>query len=270
MTEREFAEGVDISTNPRLLLDRSVEQLEELEAAIQIWADEARPRVETEISGDLSELRTVVRMDKEAPTQRWSMLLGEAVHTMREALDALAWDLVHVDGAQPSNANHVYFPIVSTSKDWRSRKPALLSMPPEALERIHKIQPIALGAGLRNHVLWNINNFDVDKKHRGKLIAGRIDWGEGNLGSGKWVVESLEAVRPEMATDPKLEDGFLLVRVRFQPPAQELPAVEPVPLPLTFVVGQGRETMDLGSLMKGLPITMNQYFEFITTGKPPA
>lgn len=268
MSDREFIEGTDVSMNPRELLNRGIEQLQELEQAIQRWAAAARPRLEQSVDAELTWVRTTVRIDQEAPTRRWSLLLGEAVHSFREALDALAWDLAHVDGKTPAKETRVYFPIVSTGRDWRSAQGGLDSVPPAARARILSIQPIAIGADLRTNVLWAINKFDVDKKHRGQLIAGKIDWAPGDLGRGEWELDSPDGFRPELGPDPLLEDGSLLLTVWFTPPAKKVHGPNTAPLAFTFVAGEGAETMDLGSLIDALPTAMNHYFDVVLKGPP--
>jgi hypothetical protein len=122
-----------------------------------------------------------------APDLEWSIRIGEIFHQLRSALNHLAWQLVLLDGGQPSRQTQ--FPILD-------RPPAAATdllrqiADPEMLSLVDACQPYAGGADGRlspfqahGQPLWVLRRLNNIDKHRLLLVTlcvldlDRIYWG---------------------------------------------------------------------------------------------
>jgi hypothetical protein len=101
-----------------------------------------------------------------------SILLGEGVHSLRSALDHLAFQLAIVGngGALPPKPKKVYFPIGNDQPNYESRRadPASQGVSAGALNKIDALEPWHDGKGNLFWIIQEINNID---KHRVVLTA---------------------------------------------------------------------------------------------------
>ena len=97
----------------------------------------------------------------------WGLVVGDAVHNLRAALDHLAWALVEVSGGTPSR--DTCFPIaMSQTAIAQSLPRALAGARPEVLAFARRLKPYRGG----NVHLDRIHSLDIVDKHRLPLIAG--------------------------------------------------------------------------------------------------
>jgi hypothetical protein len=102
----------------------------------------------------------------ELPAEDWGLILGDAVHNARSALDLLVCQLLALNGRTPTRWNG--FPIYSTPpKDARERKRLagyLAGLRPEHADGIRALQPFALAGGSREawklRTLGSLDNLD--------------------------------------------------------------------------------------------------------------
>lgn len=88
------------------------------------------------------------------------VILGNAVHNLRVALDYVACELVRSAGAEPKG---VYFPICESADKYRSESPGKTrGMPQIAKEMIDQMRPYSGG----NDGLWGLHRLDIIDKHR--------------------------------------------------------------------------------------------------------
>lgn len=76
------------------------------------------------------------------PLSEWALILGDAIHNLRSALDVLVW--AHVDEGTLSErqARDIAFPIWSEASKWDDNSARLLAtVPAEIAQRIHGCQP---------------------------------------------------------------------------------------------------------------------------------
>ncbi|WP_139205445.1 hypothetical protein [Plantibacter sp. MMLR14_011] len=91
----------------------------------------------------------------------WPVILGDAVHNARSALDHLAWQLVVKDGGNPSRRTQ--FPIAGTPADLAKRvKNDLSGCSLTTKNRVRQLQPFKDGT----HSFWALNELDNWDKHR--------------------------------------------------------------------------------------------------------
>lgn len=101
---------------------RAGEHFQALDKALYDWlgepgVDKALWTMRGEFRPDKGEFAFVGRMLKRPDeVLRWGVILGDAIHNIRSALDQLVWQLVLLNGKMPSRANQ--FPICDTPEDY--------------------------------------------------------------------------------------------------------------------------------------------------------
>lgn len=132
---------------------------------IQLWFTSRPLENEKFMSEDRLTYTSTSTLVSRPPLEHWSLILGEVVHNLRGALDALAWELCTWEDAVPPKPKRVSFPVCTTKKDWDEQISGPLStMPKIALERLEMIQPF----NFRNptNVLSILNELSNQDKHR--------------------------------------------------------------------------------------------------------
>jgi hypothetical protein len=148
-----------------LKVERAKEHLEQLEAeATAFLAREPYAVVAEEepASGD-----KVWRVKvKEQPPQKWGVLIGEAVHALRSALDLMVCALVERNGQQVTDQSG--FPIVPSEGDLKAALPKILGVSPPAADMIRGFRPYKGG----DEQLWMLHRLDIADKHRLLIVVG--------------------------------------------------------------------------------------------------
>lgn len=170
MMKNSVRPGVEISGWCEMKWVRGLSHLSDLQDRVLQWDAGGHTWAELTVDHTGRHLESILRVDATPPLTERSLLLGDAVHNMRSALDALAWELCHLGGNKPANPNQVYFPAAFTESKWREAAENLKSMPPEFLERIRRKQPYLADppANAQLAVLAEMSNRD---KHRGMISA---------------------------------------------------------------------------------------------------
>lgn len=104
---------------------------------------------------------------------RYGLIVGDVVHNLRSALDHLAWQLVVVNGREPTR--HTAFPICRSRAEYAKRSPLMLDgMHPIATTKIERLQPYnaeQAGTTVGNHALSVLKGLDNRDKHRVVQVA---------------------------------------------------------------------------------------------------
>lgn len=104
-----------------------------------------------------------------------SLILGDAIHNLRSALDYLMWQLVEAYGGTPNKS--IYFPIADTVQQYQSAigNREIQKIAPNALDIIESVQPYVTP----DQTLWLLHQLDIIDKHRLLLtVAIAMDkWG---------------------------------------------------------------------------------------------
>jgi hypothetical protein len=103
----------------------------------------------------------------------WGLVLGDAVHNLRSALDHLAWQLVLANGGSPVDGpGGTQFPI---RKPPASTVTIAGGVDPDALRLIDDIQPYRGGDDGKNLAL--INDLDIMDKHHFVIVTAMVAGG---------------------------------------------------------------------------------------------
>jgi hypothetical protein len=154
-------------------IERAKHHLSELKDVLHVALDPRRYRFafDSELENGEHVLRVygVPRVD---PV--WSLIVGDCLHNLRSALDYLAWQLVLVDGGDPTSETQ--FPIRQSPPT--QLKPAIRR--PEILDALERTQPYSDPRDSYLSALQSLNNID---KHRLLLVVAcvfvpeRMWWG---------------------------------------------------------------------------------------------
>ena len=163
-----------------LRLERSQEHLKALnDARTEVFA-ESDDRFNFTLIGKTNSQRTKllfhVKDMAPLPSLRWGMYVGDAVHSLRSALD----HLVYATANEPTR--QCGFPICTTAKDWAIESPAILwSVPDEIRALIDAAQPYHRGDASHSHPLAVLNALWNLDKHKTipvtALVPVLVEWG---------------------------------------------------------------------------------------------
>lgn len=106
---------------------------------------------------------TAYFMDKFSPIpQSISLIAGDTLHSLRTALDYLAYALVERSPGYIENT-HLYFPICKNREAYESESPGKTQgIPKQIKERIDTFKPYGGG----DDRLWELHRLDIVDKHR--------------------------------------------------------------------------------------------------------
>lgn len=159
----------------RKKLERAARHLAELDDAIQEWGKPYPHEVSKSFDSERGEFVLSVSNLRPTPTE-WSIVVGDALHSMRSTLDHVVCVLIRTKNPDNSCANSG-FPILSKKKSWDAKQRGALA-PYSGLGRIHGVddwsedfirrrQPFNLSEeDRRKDALWLLNELNNVDKHR--------------------------------------------------------------------------------------------------------
>jgi hypothetical protein len=154
-------------------LERSFGLLNELEARIHLWNASRKFQVPIRFSDDMWWIEFLMPETNLLPLDEWALLLGEALHHGRSALDAAAWEIAHLDGKTPTHPKRINFPVTESEERWEEARRRLLPDIEETyLEKIREYQPW-LVTPEPGKIPWIAALAELDNrdKHRGSIVA---------------------------------------------------------------------------------------------------
>lgn len=163
--------GVDYSTWPQLKFMRARQLVSELTSRIDTHAHLLPRLLDARLSDDRLSVTFLARRGIEAPVEEWSLLVGDALHNYRSALDALTWELAHLDGHEPTEAmaRRIYFPIYTDEADFnKAARTSLATIPKDLLARLWAVQPFH-AEPVEDGIAVVLHDLDIADKHRGLL-----------------------------------------------------------------------------------------------------
>jgi len=204
--------GINFSTWADLKWSRASGHFAILKARFEEWHASAPLSVESVLREDARAVDLVARVPCGFPTHEWALNLGDALHNLRSALDAVAWGMAHFDDAIPANPTKVTFPICSTETQWNAAlKVWAGAIHPELQARLKVLQPFNYTNGAGDALLSMLHSLDIQDKHR-DILTVTADLNEIGL-DGFFELEDPEAemnIRLEMHSEAKFRDGVLL------------------------------------------------------------
>lgn len=152
-------------------IDRAGQHIDALNDEIRAWAERDPYTVLSDPGGPALSHRAYLKFRVVPDTQRWGLLLGDAVHNLRSALDHLIYALaVRVSGLNPPPGwRRLAFPILDESKSWKGKRDRRLkSLTAPMRAAIEAVQPYRFGPVDSAHrdLLWMLSELDNADKHR--------------------------------------------------------------------------------------------------------
>ena len=166
-----------IPDSVRLKIDWAEKHLDALDAEIDRWTSGSRnPRRLQRIRNGVppTEYRAEMRFDPPIP-DAVPMLIGDAVHNLRSALDHLACALADLEASTTSETGQsdIEFPIyISKTKFNDTGARRIKKLPSSAQDEIKSLQPHHAGNDARFHFLWVLHQLDIIDKHRRISVLG--------------------------------------------------------------------------------------------------
>jgi hypothetical protein len=160
----------------RLKIERAKQHIRDLDAAISAFLRD-HPYTLGAKPHPMSQIRhtTLYVAEVKAVPDDISLIIGDAIHNLRSALDYLMWQLVEAAGGTPGKS--IYFPISETAQQYQSTigNREIQKISPSALDIIESVQPYVT----HDQTLWLIHQLDIVDKHRLLLtiVAAMDKWG---------------------------------------------------------------------------------------------
>jgi hypothetical protein len=109
----------------RLKFVAMADHMDRLDQAVEGWLEDKAETAVAIIEGEANSQRTEYFFTVEDviayPSEEWGIILGDAVHCLRSALDQLAWGICDPD----KRSNRTQFPICLSEKEWIVDAPAM-------------------------------------------------------------------------------------------------------------------------------------------------
>lgn len=204
--------GINFTTWPDLKWSRGNSHVSLLQSKFGEWHASAPVSIDAVLREDRLGIDLVARVPKGIPKHEWSLDLGDALHNLRSAFDAVAWGMAHFKDSEPTRPKSVYFPICTDEKQWKKALRHWVSeIPPEFQERLRIMQPFTYMPTGGVSVLSMLHDLDIQDKHREILTVSADLQGINLGGSFEYEDHDTQAVpRVDMRNDVKFGDGVVL------------------------------------------------------------
>jgi hypothetical protein len=238
-----------------------------LDSVLTRWANDGGFRMVGELDADTGEhvFRSYSnRQPYVPPPARASLVIGDALHNLRSALDYIVWQFARA----PSKKNQ--FPSCDTPKLFEKKsKRYLFSVPPEDWAKFEAYQPYKGPDRLPLAYLAKLN--DVDK-HR-LLLPGAVKYA---TRLGKFSVSGLDSITVSSSDWVPFEEGAKVYRMRLEPTAgKQVQVKTDVPYTITFgdpQTGLAVNLVDLRRIMISVSNVVESFAPFLPPGahSPPS
>ena len=182
----------------KLKLNRGHAHRDDVLGRIQAFWKASPPQIERRDDSTTRQRNWVVRLSTSPPVEDWALIVGDAIHNLRAALDHLVWQLVETNRKTPGRHNS--FPIAEDESRFRSMvEQSLLGVDAPAAAAIQAIKP---WKG-ESEALWLLHQLDIQDKHRLPLVALASNEAV-SLDFGKM----MEATFPALGAVPSMRIGL--------------------------------------------------------------
>lgn len=251
---------------------RAVGMTNELRTLMDINATASNRKVVSSLSADRRTATFKLALDSPLPVNEWALLFGDMVHNLRSALDSLAWELAHMDGAAPDARvrKQIYFPLCTTQAAWEAKLAGPLATVPEQFRAaLYELQPLR-HPDPRDAVVLALHEFDIVDKHKSCVYASTMTH---NLGA--MIIDLKDDEGNKISFDPHslslagpgpFEDGQPLFSVSTERPIAIASSPMNVPVQLLLQLDDGR-TVGLWNFIDTAVLYLNVVFDVIYKGR---
>jgi hypothetical protein len=262
--------GVNFTTWPNLKWSRGSSHVATLQSKYGEWQASAPVSVDAVLCEDRMGIDLVARVPKGIPKHEWSLDLGDALHNLRSAFDAVAWGMAHFKDAEPARPKSVHFPICTEEKQWKKTVSDWVGdINPELQERLRIMQPFTYVPTGQVSLLSILHDLDIQDKHRDILTVIADFEGVDLGGSFQYEDPSTPAFpRVEMKDDVKFGDGVVLGTIHARAPIQMVGQMILRPAIKVQLVHEGK-TYDVMPLLQQFVQETRRYLDILLFGLAP-
>ncbi len=155
----------------RVKVERARQLLAELDAALKVFKEAAPYTVGTRRDPETQKLIYYLSSMLDAPVAI-PAVTGEIIHSLRSALDHLAYQLFLVGpgGRAGKSGHHIYFPIFDSAAEYKARVGLRTDgIGADAMRAFSGVEPYQNGKG---HWLWRLAKLNNTDKHRLLITVG--------------------------------------------------------------------------------------------------
>lgn len=272
---REAIVGVDLTTWADQKFVHGMGHLNRMLEVARLWDAGRHTWLDLRLSEDGYTTSAFLRIESPPPLDEMALLLGDALHCLRGALDSLTWELCHLDRAPASTVlRRIQFPCERTEAKWQEKVAGpLSSMPVDFQERIRDYQPLHFGADSSViHLLFELNNQD---KHQGAIQAS-ADVGSvalpfntaGQTGTRNGIIDGCRISFAEA----DYVDGALVMTIETSVPISLNQSSTPVGLRYSVTTNEGKviDLVELVGTMALVGPTLQHIRDGILPTRPPS
>jgi len=268
--QRQLITGVNASLWPDMKIQRAAVHLSELHGRFMQWESGKPYRTQSRLRPDRRTIDTYLRIHSVAPLDEWSLILGDFLHNLRSALDAIAWELATFNGASPRKPKSVQFPIATDPSAWDIALTGWVGDLPSAfIERLSLLQPFRYAVAGKLSALEVLHALDIQDKHKSALEVGIGQEGIELRGSFR-LVDAAATLRPNWTPVQPLDlhDGALVLTMAGQSDIyDDLSLYAPLVVPRLNIGIQGKaEMVSVPEMSETLLTEVRRYIEIIRVG----
>lgn len=165
-------------TGARLKVKRAQHHLGDLQQQVADWlVSTPEPQFMQEVL-DGGHTHVVRLVDAPQTPIAWSLILGDALHNLRSALDLLTWQAVIAGGGTPgSKTGFPVFPRNTKDQGDKGVTIALRGASHDLVEAIRRFQPYNRCPNrdaLRGDALWLLHRLNIEDKHHLLLVCPMV------------------------------------------------------------------------------------------------
>ena len=242
-----------ISSGPALKLKRAKHHIEDYIAQAEVIYKRNGPSFFVEDNPSTRERALCINIDTSVP-DHFSLIIGDAIHNLRSALDHLTWDIVNPHN--PPRPNEVQFPFCRKQESFESalahRQIALAGK--EIVDKFSALKPYPGG----DELLYALHQLDIADKHQ--LIVPVVTMPGFDLLKVRDVVPSAPDIEirnrgfTNIAKDKRLAVWGYDPRIPFEIPKKGKDV--DVIIQIMFEVGQTLSGKSVSASLRSLAITV--------------
>lgn len=203
---------------------RAEAHVDALKREIIAWTDSNPYRLDKQNNADLSRHGYVIHVLKQPDLERWSLILSDAIHNLRCALDHFAYALAIFESKSnpPPDADILAFPICDHPKLFKGAKRKIRVLGPCVRAEIEGVQPYNRRHPRLPPLLGLLRDFDDSDKHKLLHVAIAAAWNVNFKDVDHSVLLPGESV--ELIFDPGAEivDGAEIAAIVYPRPSPDM------------------------------------------------
>lgn len=259
--------GVNFTTWPNLKWARANSHLAALRSEFDEWVASSPISVEGIVREDGQNIDLTLRVPRGGvPSHEWALTLGDALHNLRSAFDAVAWGMAHHDGAEPKRPRDVMFPVARTEDQWnRAVERWVGDLHPDFQHRLAILQPYTYAPGVES-IFTLLHDLDIQDKHQNLIaVSTNIESLEFE-GGFEYVDDGVEAeVQMTGHTVEGVADGAIVATLDAGAPVRPEVTLHARPL-LSMMLEHKGQARDVNALLTQLVRETRRYLDILLRG----